>query len=111
MTLTYNEFFLRLDELSAAKNVKLSFYDKDFFFNLVSYCERFGFYDYEKSMFCVEGSVRFFKDEFSVSSIRLVQEAILKLIDLRIIQTQSSPPKKTLFLINFPYIELKERKE
>lgn len=106
MTLTYNEFFLWIDDYAASHNCELAFSDKDFFYNLVTYCEEHGYYDYEKAVFCVEGSVRSFKDLFGFSSVRLVQEAISSLCSVGILSFEAVPPAKTIYYIDFPYIEL-----
>lgn len=109
MTLTYNEFFLWLDELASSKGVKLSFTTKDFFFNLVHYCEKNGEFDYETGKYVVEGTVRAFNGLSAFNSTRKVQEAVASLSELGVIETVSQAPSPTRFYIDFPYVELVQK--
>lgn len=102
--LNYNEFFQRLEELATEKGVKLTFSDKDFFYQLVEYSKKNGEFDYEKSMFCIQGSVRFFKEQFQMSSTQLVQKAITRLVKMGLIEKITGSSKKSVFYINLPYL-------
>lgn len=107
MTLTYNELFIYLDAIATENNVSLTFAAKDFFFNLVQYCEENGCYDYETDLFSVEGNVRLFGEIFGIGSHRSVRESIALLESIGIIRAVVNTPAPTVYYIQFPYMELK----
>lgn len=109
MKITYNEFFLWLDDLSRKKNIKLSFSDKDFFFSLCSYCEEIATYDYEKECFTLEAGVVFLMNLFNIKSRSVIQNAINNLRKLGVLVTTLNRPNKTYYDVYCPYIELKRR--
>lgn len=78
MDLSINQVFLKISTISRQNGVELSYSAKNFYYSLLEYCDKNGFFNEEKNAFYVDLSVASLCKEFGSSS-HVIQSAISSL--------------------------------